>query len=632
MAVRCWALAFVLVLVGGVGCSDSPSGQPPAASETQIVLFEVSPDRVEPGGVVTVSWRAEDVGRVGGVPYCTLQWTVRDRDPEPLLEVACEGSLEVEVPEEETVVQFQFSALKHDRSTYVTRSRTVTVELESAGMVLEVDTNLIAGTTVTLPLRGSVDVSVDWGDGSSSTATSSGNLQHTYASNRSYTISISGSLEQFGAGLDGYPHADAIVGVSAWGDPGLTSLSGAFRNASNLASVPTSLPNTVTSTSGMFWGASTFNQPLDTWNTSNVTDKSGMFGFASAFNQPLGTWNTSNVTTMSDMFVSASAFNQPLDSWDTSNVTTMSWMFENASAFNQPLNTWNTSNVTEMQRMFYGASAFNQPLDNWNTSNVTNMADMFFRASSFNRDLSGWCVVNIPDRPEHFDDGATSWTLPRPVWGTCPGGEVGPPVEDDVRAPIEGFVVPPSEVSLVTAVSGAIHDYSGGQTSMSLFSPFGGAVVDVMVDGSGRFDALLPSEPEIEWPLEPILLCGEEVAMITLQLLAQHDGPFGPDLAVEALYAPARPVTLAVSDTPDEDTTMLYVAYAFSEGERDCAEVVDDERWDPPHRYDHDVRLRPGWNTLFAVTGETGGAFVNVLRTGDPGESVPWIEFDLEPP
>lgn len=50
---------------------------------------------------------------------------------------------------------------------------------------------------------------------------------------------------------------------------------------------------------------------------------------------------------------------------------------------------------------------------------------MFNNATSFNQDLSNWCVSLIPKKPSNFDLSATAWTLPRPVWGTCPRGEAG---------------------------------------------------------------------------------------------------------------------------------------------------------------------------------------------------------------
>ena len=281
------------------------------------------------------------------------------------------------------------------------RSATLTLTVKewappTAPMLVEVDTHLIIGTTVLLALRGYVNVTVYWGDGDTSRATISGDLQHTYAHDGHYTISISGYLSQFGpTPSDGYSNAGAFTAVSAWGELGLKSLSGGFSNWRNLDRVPATLPAT-------------------------VTDMSSMFDGARAFNQPIGSWDTSNVTDMASMFSGADAFNQPIGSWDTSNVTNMSRMFDSARAFNQPIGSWDTSNVTDMSGMFFGANDFNQPIGSWDTSNVTDMAWMFYFASSFNQDLSTWCVTNIPSQPAAFDDAAESWTLPRPGWGTCP--------------------------------------------------------------------------------------------------------------------------------------------------------------------------------------------------------------------
>jgi surface protein len=70
--------------------------------------------------------------------------------------------------------------------------------------------------------------------------------------------------------------------------------------------------------------------------------------------------------------------------------------------------------------MFSSCQAFNQNIGGWNVSNVTNMDSMFEGSTSFNQDLSSWCVTLIPTQPVNFDTGATSWILPKPVWGTCP--------------------------------------------------------------------------------------------------------------------------------------------------------------------------------------------------------------------
>ena len=80
-----------------------------------------------------------------------------------------------------------------------------------------------------------------------------------------------------------------------------------------------------------------------------------------------------------------------------------------------------TTPVTDMSEIFTHALSFNQDIGNWDTGNVTDMTAMFADAEFFNQDLSGWCVSNIPSMPMYFDSAAFSWTLPRPVWGTCPG-------------------------------------------------------------------------------------------------------------------------------------------------------------------------------------------------------------------
>ena len=95
-------------------------------------------------------------------------------------------------------------------------------------MVLVFDTSLSGSTTIALPLYGTVDVTVNWGDGNTDTYTSEGDKSHTYANEGTYTVSITGILTQFGNGEHDYPGCEDLIQVNDFGDLGLTSLKGAF--------------------------------------------------------------------------------------------------------------------------------------------------------------------------------------------------------------------------------------------------------------------------------------------------------------------------------------------------------------------------------------------------------------------
>ena len=118
--------------------------------------------------------------------------------------------------------------------------------------------------------------------------------------------------------------------------------------------------------------------------------------------------------------------NKDLTRLCTSLVTDMSYLFSELTS-NQPILNWDVSNVTNMEGMFYvnlewiepfSVVLFNQPIGVWDVSNVTNMDYMFKDNFEFNQDLSKWCVVKIPNTPKEAIP--VSWTLPKPIWGTCP--------------------------------------------------------------------------------------------------------------------------------------------------------------------------------------------------------------------
>lgn len=271
---------------------------------------------------------------------------------------------------------------------------------------------------------GEYNVSIDWGDGTTSQNISS-DTSHTYDLGGNKKIKISGIYPQpvFGS-VSPSESANSLKSIEQWGNIKWKSMYGAFRNCKNLVINASDIPNfseisglqledmfqgatsfnakinhwdvsTVTNMFAIFDGATSFNQPLNDWNVSNVQNMGSMFGGASEFNQPLEAWDVSNVTNMEGMFSGASEFNQPLASWDIKNVGLMRNMFANTESFNQPLDSWNVSNVYNMNSMFSSARLFNQPLNSWDVSNVKTMHAMFSNAIRFNQNLSSWDVSNI---------------------------------------------------------------------------------------------------------------------------------------------------------------------------------------------------------------------------------------------
>jgi surface protein len=289
-----------------------------------------------------------------------------------------------------------------------------------APMLLVFDTSL--GDTVSLPFAGAHNITVQWGDGTTNTYISSTNQTYTktYSTSGVYTVGVFGSATGFG-GTVARPN---LIQCLSFGDLGLTSLANAFRSCINLTGVPLTLPSTVVNLDSMFQGATSFNQNIGSWNTSNVTRMLSMFNTATAFNQNIGDWDTGSVTIMQQMFRSATSFNQPIGSWNTSNVTDMQQMFRSATAFNQNIGGWDTSSVGFMASMFQGATSFNQNIGGWDTVKVQNMFSMFNNATAFNQNLSGWCVGFIGSLPSNFAVGSALTSGNLPVWGTCSTYEV----------------------------------------------------------------------------------------------------------------------------------------------------------------------------------------------------------------
>jgi len=94
------------------------------------------------------------------------------------------------------------------------------------------------------------------------------------------------------------------------------------------------------------------------------------------------------------MFFGCTSFNQPLNSWDVSKVTYMSSMFFGCTSFNQPLNSWDVSKVTDMSSMFFGCTSFNQDLGMWRLEQcrALELGNCGMSAENYSKSLLGWAA------------------------------------------------------------------------------------------------------------------------------------------------------------------------------------------------------------------------------------------------
>ena len=326
--------------------------------------------------------------------------------------------------------------------------------LGAASLILVYDLTLATARTIYIPLGGGtvnnpLDVTIDWGDGSTERFTTPGIKPHLYAEGAGprVTVTITGRLDWYGTSqaID----QKALVRVENIGFAmGLTSLRGAFRQTTTaLDYITPNIPETVTSFEELFYESSCAAdlRDMDTrnietlrriffrsdgtgpncanWDVGRVTDVFQAFA-NSQMNSPFSLGNWTSLTSMEQMFVQTQGnyyggrdgrvrFNQPIATWDVSRITSMRLMFGcTASAnvgaigadFNQPINAWDVRAVQSFEGFMghlgdpgisQNSHAFNQPLNLWNTSAATNMRRMFALARSFNQDISSWNTANV---------------------------------------------------------------------------------------------------------------------------------------------------------------------------------------------------------------------------------------------
>ena len=254
----------------------------------------------------------------------------------------------------------------------------------------------------TLPLtdNGTLDIVVDWGDGSKDTITAFDQAEktHTYASFLEYEIKITGTLQGFSFNNTGDNRK--IQNIKNWGILEINT-SQVFRGCQNLVATATDKPKNITNLFNAFNSAFDFNGNLNNWDVSNVASFAACFFRAREFNGDITNWDVSSATSFSDMFDDAERFNQNISNWNVNNVGTFKEMFLGADDFNQPIGNWTLKNdaFINMQRMLKNAISFDQSLANWNMTRVNNLQEFLSGAAlstaNYDATLIGWAAQNL---------------------------------------------------------------------------------------------------------------------------------------------------------------------------------------------------------------------------------------------
>jgi surface protein len=236
-----------------------------------------------------------------------------------------------------------------------------------------------ANNTVSVPLSGAVNVTINWGDGTSDSYITSGFKTHTYSNPGVYVVQVSGSMTALdhGTGTNTSNNKSKLIACLSFGNISLTNMDRAFRSCSNLLQVPSALPVGVTNCLEMFRDCSLFNDSsIASWNVSNVDDMSGMFLNCTSLNVNLAAWNTSSVTNTGLMFYNCPFFSSNLASWNMSAVTTMTLMFYNADSYSSNMASWglqslNVNSALDNFMLFatgLSVSNYDSTLIGWNTN------------------------------------------------------------------------------------------------------------------------------------------------------------------------------------------------------------------------------------------------------------------------
>ena len=295
---------------------------------------------------------------------------------------------------------------------------------------------------ITIPTnpREVYNYNVDWGDGTTDTNITE-DITHTYDESGIYQVSITGRFPRIYFNNSGEPFpvqypqkiADTkkIISVDQWGSNRWNSMDFAFAGCSNLDITATDIPDFSKDImfSYMFYNCTSLlgNESMSQWDLSPTSmTASGMFSGATQFNQSIGNWDVSNIRYLDRMFENATSFNQNLGHWNIGKVENMNAMFDGSglsiASYDKILNAWSAlPNLIENVKLgatninFCNSTEERQNIINnynWEINDAGNDCSSTYFITTWKTDNSGVSEDNqitIPTFPGETYDYTVDW-------------------------------------------------------------------------------------------------------------------------------------------------------------------------------------------------------------------------------
>ena len=272
-----------------------------------------------------------------------------------------------------------------------------------------------AGDSITLPIRGKCNFTVDYGDGTGVykvTSATNENRIHTYENAGTYTVTIKGSCDQFVFNLDNVTSKDKITKIVQWGDLGVIALY--FGNCTNLSgNIPEPSINSfknITSFREIFISCSNLTGEIPGnlfRKCPNVTSFYGTFKGCSGLTGTIPKNLFSNCTKLTELCYT-------FNGCQNITGTISSDLFKN------------NINVTNLGGIFNGCSNLTGEIPSnllENLTKVTNVGGMFFNCSNLTGNIPESLFANCPNitsfRETFLNCRSLTGEIPQNLFSNC---------------------------------------------------------------------------------------------------------------------------------------------------------------------------------------------------------------------